>query len=424
MYFENQILHPGEKIKKLRIMLHAAQKELSSKSISRNFISAIENKREALSVNAAKVIAYNLNRIIDEGAYTLPHITPEELLLSEEEQAIIIVKNRIKELGKYEDDSIEQFKLKVNNIESLIESYNIPEDVLYDFYKIVIDFYYKNYCYEMAEVYILEKLDLSSIQQNEIEYIESLLVKMKICIKLNKNASIVHIGEYILKFINRHKINDEVYKKRTYFNVALSCKKLNESKEGLYYINKLKSSDFQFTESELSDITLLEGILYRQNGNYEIAEIKLREYLELSKKMKCNRNIVLGYNDLAYYYRSLKDYGRAKFNIDRAIYISENNNIDSELLTIVFHEAFCIYMKFDEELMLHYFNKTLDKGILTGNTELLLDAINRIFDYFEGKGTKDKNLEILKNIDDKTKNYDKKNELGEVYVRAFNYVDF
>ena len=43
------------------------------------------------------------------------------------------MKNRIKELGKYEDDSIEQFKLKVNNIESLIESYNIPEDVLYDF---------------------------------------------------------------------------------------------------------------------------------------------------------------------------------------------------------------------------------------------------------------------------------------------------
>ena len=39
-------------------------------------------------------------------------------------------------------------------------------------------------------------------------------------------------------------------------------------------------------------------------------------------------------------------------------------------------KRFCIYMKFDEELMLHYFNKTLDKGILTGNTELLLDAIN------------------------------------------------
>ena len=163
---------------------------------------------------------------------------------------------------------------------------------------------------------------------------------MKICIKLNKNASIVHIGEYILKFINRHKINDEVYKKRTYFNVALSCKKLNESKEGLYYINKLKSSDFQFTESELSDITLLEGTLYQQIGNYEISEIKLCEYLELSKKIKCNRSIVIAYNNLAYYYRSLKDYGRAKFNIDKAIYISENNNIDSELLTIVFHEAF------------------------------------------------------------------------------------
>ena len=56
MVFENQILHPGEKIKKLRINADIAvtTKRTSSKSIS----SAIENKREALSVNApAKVIA-------------------------------------------------------------------------------------------------------------------------------------------------------------------------------------------------------------------------------------------------------------------------------------------------------------------------------------------------------------------------------
>ncbi|MDU1349433.1 hypothetical protein [uncultured Clostridium sp.] len=74
---------------------------------------------------------------------------------------------------------MEQFKLKVDDIENIIDSYNIPEDIMYDFYEVVIDFYYNNFCYEMAEVYILEKLDLSSIQQNEIEYIESLLTKMK-----------------------------------------------------------------------------------------------------------------------------------------------------------------------------------------------------------------------------------------------------
>ena len=74
---------------------------------------------------------------------------------------------------------MEQFKLKVDDIENIIDSYNIPEDIMYDFYKIVIDFYYNNFCYEMAEVYILEKLDLSSIEQNKIEYIESLLTKMK-----------------------------------------------------------------------------------------------------------------------------------------------------------------------------------------------------------------------------------------------------
>ncbi|HCQ88534.1 MAG TPA: hypothetical protein DIU45_00685 [Clostridium sp.] len=54
-----------------------------------------------------RVIADNLNKIIDDGAYTLPHITSEELLLSEEEQAIRIVKNEITELSKYKNASIE-----------------------------------------------------------------------------------------------------------------------------------------------------------------------------------------------------------------------------------------------------------------------------------------------------------------------------
>ncbi|WP_454055585.1 helix-turn-helix domain-containing protein [Clostridium sp. Marseille-Q7071] len=423
MYFENEILHPGEKIKKLRIMLHAAQKELSSKNISRNFISAIENKRALLSVNAARVIADNLNKIIDDGEYRLPHITSEELLLSEEEQAIRIVKNGITELSKYKNASIEQFKLKVDNIEKIINSYNIPEYVMYNFFEVVIEFYYNNFYYDMAEVYILKKLDLSSIEQNKIEYIESLLTKMKIYIELNKDSSIVHLGEYILEYMKRNKIDNETYRKRIYFNVALYCKKLNKSKEGLCYINKLKS-EFKLTESELSDVTLVEGKLYRQIGNYKLAKIKLHESLELSIKIKCNRSIVIAYNSLAHHYCLLKDYGRAKFYVDMAIQIGNDNNIDDERLAQIFHEAFTIYLNFDEDKMLYYFNKTLDKAFLISNNEIILDAINRIFDYFEAKNSINKNLEILKNIDEKTKNYDKKKGLGEIYVRAFSYIDF
>ena len=423
MYFENEILHPGDKIKKLRIMLHAAQKELSSKNISRNFISAIENKRALLSVNAARVIADNLNKIIDDGEYRLPHITSEELLLSEEEQAIRIVKNEIKELSKHENASIEQFKLKVDNIEKIINLYNIPEDVMYNFFEVVIEFYYNNFCYDMAEVYILKKLDLSSIEQNKIEYIESLLTKMKIYIELNKDSSIVHLGEYILEYMKRNKIDNETYRKRIYFNVALYCKKLNKSKEGLCYINKLKS-EFKLTESELSDVTLVEGKLYRQIGNYKLAKIKLHESLELSIKIKCNRSIVIAYNSLAHHYSLLKDYGRAKFYVDMAIQIGNDNNIDDERLAQIFHEAFTIYLNFDEDKMLYYFNETLDKAFLISNNPIILDAINRIFDYFETKNSINKNLEILKIVNEKIKNYDKKNELGEIYIRAFNYIDF
>ncbi|MBS5823688.1 MAG: helix-turn-helix transcriptional regulator [Clostridium argentinense] len=421
MYFENEIVHPGDKIKKLRIMLRVAQKELSSKSISRNFISAIENKRESLSVNAANVIANNLNRIIDDGAYGLPHITAEELLLSEEEQAVIIVKNRIKELNEHKNESIKQFKSRVTNIENMISLYKMPEEVMYDFFEVVIDFYYNNFCYEIAEIYILKKLDLSSIKQNNIQYVESLLTKMKIYIKLNKDSSIIHLGEYILEYMRNNKIDNRTYRKRIYFNIALSCKKLNNSKEGLDYISKLKS-EFELTEYELSDVALVEGILHRQIGDYKFAETKLYEALELSKKTKHNESIVITHNNLAHHYLLLKDYGRAKFYVDMAIEVGKNN-MNDERAAEIFNEAFTIYMKFDEDEMFNYFEKTLDKAFLISNNGIILDTMNKIFDYFEEKNDINKNLEILKIIDKKTKNYDKKDELGQIYVRAFSYIN-
>ncbi|GAA0122681.1 helix-turn-helix domain-containing protein [uncultured Clostridium sp.] len=423
MYFENEIVHPGDKIKKLRIMLRVAQKELSSKSISRNFISAIENKRESLSVNAANVIANNLNRIIDDGAYGLPHITAEELLLSEEEQAVIIVKNRIKELNEHKNESIKQFKSRVTNIENMISLYKMPEEVMYDFFEVVIDFYYNNFCYEIAEIYILKKLDLSSIKQNNIQYVESLLTKMKIYIKLNKDSSIIHLGEYILEYMRNNKIDNRTYRKRIYFNIALSCKKLNNSKEGLYYISKLKS-EFELTGYELSDVTLLEGKLYRQIGDYKLAGIKIHEALELSKKMKYTESIVIAHNSLAHHYLLLKDYGRAKFYVDMAMQIGSDNNMDDERAAQIFHEAFTIYMKFDEDEMFNYFEKTLDKAFLISNNGIILDTMNKMFDYFEEKNDINKNLEILKIINEKNKNYDKRTELGQIYIRAFDYIYF
>ena len=139
------------------------------------------------------------------------------------------------------------------------------------FFEVVIDFYYNIFCYEIAEIYILKKLDLSSINTNNIQYVESLLTKMKYIYKIKKDSSIIHLGEYILEYMRNNKIDNRTYRKRIYFNIALSCKKLNNSKEGLDYISKLKS-EFELTEYELSDVALVEGILYRQIGDYKFAE--------------------------------------------------------------------------------------------------------------------------------------------------------
>ena len=99
------------------------------------------------------------------------------------------------------------------------------------------------------------------------------------------------------------------------------------------------------------------------------------------------------------------------------------NTMNDERASQIFHEAFVLYMKFDEDEMFNYFDKTLDKALSISDSETILDAMNRIFDYFEAKNNISKNLEILKFLDKKTKNYNKKNELGQIYIKAFSYTN-
>ncbi|HAG43074.1 MAG TPA: hypothetical protein DCL31_06490 [Clostridium sp.] len=402
-------------------MIQAAQKELSSKSISRNFISAIENKKAGLSINAAEVIADNLNKIIDDRAYTLPHITSDELLLSEEEQAIIIVKNGIIQLNEFNHESVNEFDSKVLSLEEIIDKYTMPEDVMYEFFESIIGFYYLSYKYEKAEVYLFKKIELASIKQNKIKFVESLLEKIKICIELNKNSNLLCIGKYTLDYMQYNNIDNPNYKKRIYFNMALSCRKLKEDTEGLYWISRLKE-ECGFSRKQLLDIVSLEGIFHRRLGNLNIAELKLKECLELSKIQNDLQDIAISYINLSFfYYKHKKDYHVAKLYIDKALEINENE-VDDDGLTYIFSEATRVYMKLDESKMIYFFNRTLDKAILSNNSEIIVNITNGLFKYYEEKEDRNKIFEIIKVVDQKV-NSELKNELGEIYIKAFKYLN-
>lgn len=72
-------------------------------------------------------------------------------------------------------------------------------------------------------------------------------------------------------------------------------------------------------------------------------------------------------------------------------------------------------MKLDEGKMIYFFNRTLDKAILSNNSEIIISITNGLFKYYQEKEDRNKIFEIIKMVDEKV-NSELKNELGEIYI--------
>ena len=81
--FDNEIVAPGEKLKRIRKMLNMTQKELAEDICSKNNISLIENCKQRLSNNLAILFTKKFNRSIKEKRLNLSLITPQEFMQDE-----------------------------------------------------------------------------------------------------------------------------------------------------------------------------------------------------------------------------------------------------------------------------------------------------------------------------------------------------
>jgi len=321
--FDNQILSPNEKVKKIRQFFRITQNELAKDICTKSSISLIENNRLKLTFKLAIGIAKNFNKIAIDKKIDIELITTNELMKDEYSQANDIFRNNIiKDLK--EISSIDLFEKKLYEAEKIIEKYNITDNGKMHVYKLASDFYYKNSMYtksnEMCNNGLKVSLDLKDIQGEVTFYID----------KSRNNLRQNHYTEALQQLDYAEKIssilsNSELFE-RIYFNKALVYKNKNNCDKALKYLDLLNNKFKIENQKKLLDIKMLHANCLNTTCKFEEAKNEYIKILELAMKIDDKDSIALGYRNLSELYFKKRNYKAAATFIKESLKNNPNNS--------------------------------------------------------------------------------------------------
>ncbi|WP_315074478.1 tetratricopeptide repeat protein [uncultured Clostridium sp.] len=326
--FDNEIMMQGERLKKIRqVIFRATQNEISKGLCTKNMISLIENNKKKLNFKLATGIAENLNRIAKEKGINLSLITPEELMIDDDEQANYIFPNIINELKEIK--KIESFDQKLLEAEELIEKYNITDNKKIELYKLSADFYYYKYRYSKSDQMCDLGLKISINSQNSFEEINFYIYKSRTNIFTGNYIKSLQQLEYAEK-LNSDICNNELSVMLLYYK-ATTYKKLCEYDTSLKYFKILK-------KFEIDDYKMLLRVKMNHSNclndyhKFDEAEKEYKEILSIAMKYNDKDIIAQTYRNLSELYVNKKDYKSASMYIKECLLYNQNNEDRGEYL--------------------------------------------------------------------------------------------
>lgn len=310
--FNNEIMMQGEKLKKIRqIMLGATQTEIAQGVCTKNMISQIEKNKKKLNFNLAIGIAQNLNKIAKKKGMDISLITPEELMIDDDEQANSIFINSIMNELK-EIKVIDLFDTKLLEAEELIEKYNISDNKKIELYKLAADFYYYKHRYAKSDQMCDSGLKISINSQNSFEEANFYIYKARTNIFTVNYIKALQQLDYAEK-LNNLIMEDDLSVAILHYK-GLTYKRLGEYDSALEYFKILK----QF---EIKDCNML----LKVKMNHANCFNDYHKFDEAEKEYRETLNIAMKYDDkdyIAAVYRNLSElyFNKGKYK-DAAEYI-------------------------------------------------------------------------------------------------------
>ncbi|WP_315068816.1 helix-turn-helix transcriptional regulator [uncultured Clostridium sp.] len=315
--FDNEIVAPGEKLKRIRKILHITQEELSKDICSKNNISLIENGKQKISINLANEISKKFNEAAKEKrGIDIKLITADFLMKNEDEQANDILNDVINELKKTE--TIDLFEQKFIKAEDIIKKYNVIDGNKIKLYKMAANFYYYKHKYSRSDIMCDVGLKICIDTKNIEEEANLYIYKSRNNIFSDKYLhALQQLG--FAEELNNSIVNDELSIMILYHK-ALAYKKLGQYDTALKYFKKLKKFEIK-NQKMLLKIKMVYANCLNELHEFEEAEKEYFEILDINDK----DFIGLAYRNLAELYFYKKRYkDAAKYIKDALIYLIEN----------------------------------------------------------------------------------------------------
>lgn len=395
-----EILTPGEKVRKIRKMIGATQKEVAGDEITRNLISQIENGKTNLSIATTKIIADNMNSIITKKGIKNLYITTEWLLEDIDTQANNIADNYIKELSiiRLENREYVFFQEKVKEIETFIKRWNVCLKRQYKIYEIISEIYFMFNKYDESFFKIEISLDIA-IQDKS--YSECIRLMLELSRRLDSvgGTSLEHLRtmHLALNMYKENNLNDESTLKKIYFNTALHHSKLDRYDISIEYLDKL-TRECSLSIRETLDVNLLKANCYEDINRLNEAEKLYLSTLDVALKEYEATVISKIYNSLGTLYRLKKDKINSLKYINYSLHIQ--NDIKEKDYAKTLYYATENYIEMDiKNLVLDTYHLALSWLDKTFNSKLYYSLSIKLYNYFIGKEEYNVLYNILKKIE-------------------------
>lgn len=334
--FDNEILSPNEKVKKIRQLLRITQEELAKHICTRSNLSQIESGKQKLTYSLASKFTKRLNDIAKEKNIDIIIIV-EDIMQDEDSQAEDILKNTIIKCLK-DIDEIDLFEKKLYQAEYLVDKYNIANSIKIELYKATSDFYYDKCCYLKSDEMCNKGITVCISSENILEEAHFYVSKARMYTEQG-----LYI-ESLEKLMKAEQIYNNIYDnglfERLYFNKALAYKKLNNYDETLKYLDMLISKTKD--DMMLLKCKMLHANCLNVQHKFEKCKKEYFEILYISMKINSKNYTAMTYRNLSELYFNEGNYKEAAKYIKDSlknhpdnVYINETLYFAAEVLSHV-----------------------------------------------------------------------------------------
>ncbi len=333
--FENEIMKPGERLKKIRELYNITQYEITNKICSRTNLSKIENGNQKLSLKLANLFTNRFNEIIEKKGVYIKSITADFLIKDENEQANDIFVNILRKLEENETIDLDK---KLTEAEDLIKNYEIADDNKIRLYEFMTDIYYNQYKYiksnEMCNKGIKICVDSNKVREEVNLYIYKSMNSVK-TIRYSEALKELDYAELLNQSTHNSEYELIMYQR------GLIYKKMCQYDKALEYFKVLIEKPAKDKKILIKAKMVYANCLLDQCIKFEEAQ---KEYFEILDLADGDKDFTaLAYKNLAELYYNHKKYKEA------GIYILSAQIDNNEYLNEILYFAAKVFQKLNQD---------------------------------------------------------------------------